>query len=493
MNLYFNGDESKNIIPMNNIENILFIRTFKDVGAGGPVPPLGLLYLSSAIQRAYHSAIDIKILDTGINSLSIEDIETEIKGYSPQLVGFSTLSCEADLMHQLAESVKKINKQIKILAGGPHPTVAYQQVLQDENIDYAVIGEAELTIVDLLSALKKGSNVSNVKGIAFRHEGQIKSTEPREYITDLDDLAFPAWDLVDIKEYAKYPNWNGELKEKYYMPIFTSRGCPYKCIYCHTTLGKNYRTRSPENIFSEMKLVCQNYGIKEFHVFDDIFNLDNERSKRLCKQIINSKLKFSLSFPNGLRMDIMDKGLIELMRKAGVYKIHCAIETVTPRIRRMIKKNLDLEAAKKFIKNSVDSGIITAGYFMLGFPGETKQEMLETIDFAANSDLDLAYFFKVTPFPGTELYKMVAEKEKTENFSDLFFFSKHRSCADIPDEELNELIMLAQKKFYLNPKRILKLLWRSPHKANSLKNIFMVWTMLLQAYCVKKLSVKGNL
>ncbi|MBI5452896.1 cobalamin B12-binding domain-containing protein [Candidatus Gottesmanbacteria bacterium] len=470
------------------INRVMLIRTFKNVGAGGPVPPLGLLYIASAIRRVYSDMIKIKLLDTG-TGLSIEDIEYEIDKFSPQFIGLSALTCEADVMHKIAAVSKKINKKAIVIAGGPHPTVVFDQVLKDNNIDYAVIGEGEETMTELIESFNTGADVSKVDGIAFRQRGGVVFTNKREYIANLDSLAYPAWELVNIKDYSKYPNWNGNLKEKYYMPILTSRGCPYKCIYCHATLGKTFRARSPENVFFEMGHIYHNYGISEFHIFDDVFNLDMERSKKLCRIIINSGLKFSLSFPNGLRTDIMDEELINLLRKAGAYKINYAVETASFWIQEMIKKDFNMNAARKVIKQTVDRGIITSGYFMFGFPGETRQDIMETIEFARNSDLDLAYFFKVMPFPGTELYrKIIKERAEAANeFSDLFFYSRQRSCSELHEEELNDLIMLAQNRFYFKIKRILRLLLKSPYRLKTLRDLFAVWARILQYFCLKKM------
>ncbi len=353
------------------IKRIIFVRTFRDVGAGGPVPPLGLLYLASSIRKEYGNNYEIKLIDTGIIDEKITSLEKEIKDFSPHIIGISTISCEAEIMHQVAKITKALNKNTIVLVGGPHPTIAAETILKDRNIDYAIIGEGEKTIIELLEKLDKSQNVSGVKGISYLENGRFLRTEAQDYIIDLDEVPFPAWDLIDFKEYAKYPNWSGNLKEKYYMPIFTSRGCPYHCTYCHNTLGKSFRARSPENVFSEIKFLYDNYEIKEFHIFDDVFNLNKDRVKKICNLIFDSNLKFAFAFPNGLRIDIMDEEMVGLLRRAGTYKINYAVESVIPDTQKKIEKNLKLERIKEIVVATNKSGIITTGYFMLGLPKET--------------------------------------------------------------------------------------------------------------------------
>lgn len=473
-------------------KKILFVRTFRNVGAGGPVPPLGLLYLASSIRRSYNDAYHIKLIDTGIIGHEAGILKKEINDFEPRIIGISTISCEAELLHTVAYIAKNIDKNITVLAGGPYATVAYKFILEDRNIDYAVIGEGENTILDFLEKLENNQDMSKVKGISYLKNNRFIHNEPQDYIDNLDNLPFPAWDLVDFKKYAKYPNWNGNLKEKYYMPILTSRGCPYHCTYCHNTFGKKFRPRSAENVFAEVGYLYHNYNIKEFHIFDDVFNLDIDRVKNICQLILESKLKVSFAFPNGLRIDIMNEEIIALLRKIGTYKINYAVETVNQNIQKTIEKKLQLEKVNDVVYNTNKSGIITTGYFMLGFPGETKGDMLQTIRFAVDSEFDLAYFFKVTAFPGTEIFKSIMEgkfpQPTLEYYMKTYFYSRKNSIANISTGELNKLILDAQRKFYLKPKRILYIILKSPYKLKTLKSLFILWIKILMSFIEISLS-----
>ncbi len=443
--------------------------------------------------ETFSDKYEIGIFDTSLVNLSIREIQERIERFSPFLVGLSALTCEAELVHKIAEIVKEINRNTIVVVGGPHASIASEYLLQDKNIDYTVIGEGERTIVELLKALECNDNISVVDGISYRVDNEIVHTKAREYIKDLDTIPFPAWDLIDIKEYTKHPNWNGILKEKYYMPIITSRGCPFSCTFCHNIFGKKFRVRSPENVFSEIITLYQNYGVKEFHIIDDVFNFDAERVKKLCSLIIDAKIKISLAFPNGLRADIMTEELIAMLKKAGTYKINYAIETASSRIQHMIKKGLNIERAQEIIEVTTKKGIITAGYFMLGFPTETIQEMQDTINLAINCNLDIAYFFKVTPYLETELYKTIVKSpfpipQTVATFSDLHFYSAAQSCAEISIDQLNNLILEAQHKFYLNPKRIIRLMSKSLDKTKLIKGAINMFGLILQAYIIRKLA-----
>jgi len=461
------------------------------------VPPLELLYIASSVIKTFGNRYHLKILDTGIGNLSLTEIEEALEVFSPGIVCLNALVWEANLVHKIAALSKKANKDTIILIQGELASLAKEYLLQDENIDCAIIGEGEITVVEFLKAIEKNEDFSKINGIIYRKNKNIVSTSPRAYIGDLDDfsISFSAWDLIDIKEYARYSNWNGSLKERFYIPILTSRGCPFHCTFCavRDVFGKGFRARSPENVLAEIKSLHRNYQVKEIHIFDAVFNYDKKRAKKICQLIIASGMNLSLAFPHGIRADIMDEELINLLKEAGTYKLTYGIETATPRLQRMIKKNLKINEAGDIIKKTAQAGIIVAGYFMLGFPTETAYEMMQTINFAVNSDLDLAYFFKMTLYSDViTVYQsqLEAKRGKTEflyRFEDIGYYSKKRSYAEISPSELNGLILKAQQKFYLNLKRIIRGFFRFPHRILFLRNLLNASGLILQSYLIRQL------
>ncbi len=248
-------------------------------------PPLGITYLASYIRTKERDA-KIKLIDMEAFSKNEEGVFEEIKKFSPDVVGLSALTIEAEQMHKIASLVKKLSKNIPVIAGGPHPSMFPYDVLTDENIDYVVKGEGEITFYELLRSLSAGKSPEGVKGIYFREDGNIVFTGEREPIYDLDSLPFPAWDLLDIKRYKRVKKFTLVRSNLLYLPIFTSRACPYECIYCHSLFGRGFRKRSPLNVVSEMEEFINRFGVQKFEVVDDIFNLDEERAKNICEMII---------------------------------------------------------------------------------------------------------------------------------------------------------------------------------------------------------------
>jgi radical SAM superfamily enzyme YgiQ (UPF0313 family) len=447
------------------------------------IPPLGLLYIASIIRNRYKpTECNIKIIDFMAEGLNENSFFEKVLDFSPDIIGFSSLDCEYTQFENLCILAKEAAPNSILLAGGPLASNYHNEIVREELVDFAVIGEGELTTIELLDAIYENKDLSLVRGIAYLKDKEVIATLPREFIQDLDKIPFPAWDLINLKEYSKFWNWNGQLWEKYYAPIMTSRGCVFHCIYCHNLFGKRIRTRSIENVLAEMEMLYKTYGIREFHIIDDIFNFDLARVKEICKGIIERKMKIKISFPNGLRADNMDKETLIWLKKAGTYRINYAIETTNPRLQKFIKKNLNLEKAKKIIEETSERGIITFSYFMLGFPTETIEEMRETISFAVNSKLDAAKFFKVTVFKNTELAKLINKElypKSLENDESNVYCNQTTNFSDLPTNILNNIILEAHWKFYTKLNRVFRIFFKYNKKFEVLKRLFTLYNAIL--------------
>jgi len=395
-----------------------------------------------------------------------------MEGFKPHLVGLSSITLEAPSLHLVASAIKNMAPQIPVIAGGPHPSSFPEEVLQDPNINCVVIGEGEATALELVNTLLDGGDLEKIKGITYSSDGKVIITPPRPPIENLDELPFPSWDLVEINRYKNWVTMSDMMFRKY-MNIYTSRGCPYRCIYCHNIFGKRFRARSPENVIEEISTVIDRYNIRNFEVLDDIFNMDTERAMRIYELILRKGLKISIAFPNGLRCDTIDEGHLRLMKRAGVNIVSVAVETASPRLQRVIRKNLNIRKVNEFINGCFKYGIFTRGFFMMGFPTETREDILETIGFSVNSRLHTAYFFLVVPFKGSELYRISCEKLNSAqmDFSHYGYTTTTFNLSEVSDEELFHLHKYAYKKFYIDPMRIIRILQYHPVKQSLPENL----------------------
>ena len=460
-----------------SIKNILLIRT---TNYKNTIPPLGLLYIASSI-RATHKECNIKVMDFTLEGFDEVKFKQEIAGFSPEIIGFSSLSSEFVLFKKLCDLAREVAPKSILIGGGILATGYYSNILKNKLVDFSVIGEGEITIVELLEAINTAKDISSVKGIAYLKDNEVVLTPQRKFIDNLDEIPLPAWDLIDLKSYSKMPNWNGILREKYYAPIMTSRGCSYRCIYCHNLFGKNIRARTVENVLSEIELLYKNYGVREFHIIDDFFNFDLERVGNICNGIIKKRLKIKISFPNGMRVDRMDRKTLLLLKKAGTYKINYAIETASLRLQKFIKKNINLEKANEIISETSRMGIITFGFFMFGFPTETAEEISKTISFAVRSEFDTAKFLKVTAFNNTELAKLTPDfiyGDDLRYFENRIFYDDNINYTELSDETLNAAFLEVYWKFYSKLSRIFRIVIKY-RKLDVVRRLFVIYSYVL--------------
>jgi anaerobic magnesium-protoporphyrin IX monomethyl ester cyclase len=440
---------------------ILLVRTTRP---GDLIPPLGVLHLASSIRSAEAFRDHrLQVVDFAYQGLDHAEYAALLGRLAPTHVLFSSLDSEYPLFRELCRLSREHAPRSHLVAGGSLATNYHEDVVRRRLVDVAVRGEGEVTIVELLTALDADAPLHDVKGISFREDGKVVSTPPRDPIEDLDSIPWPAWDLVDLRGYSRVPNWNGELSGKYYAPIMTTRGCAFNCVYCHNLFGRRIRPRSVENVLAEIQMLYLEHGIREIHFIDDFFNYRLDRVQQICRGIVERGLKLKISFPNGLRADRMDMETLRWLKKAGTYKINYAVETASPRLQKLIRKNLDLDRARHWIEETSRLGIITFGFFMFGFPTETGEEMELTGAFARDSRLDTAKFLKVTVFHNTAL-EALSPRHSMGSLDDLeqlggdVFHEQASNCSDIPTGMLNRIIGQAQRRFYFQPGRVLRLI-----------------------------------
>jgi radical SAM superfamily enzyme YgiQ (UPF0313 family) len=348
--------------------------------------------------------------------LSNDEIATRIRQWKPDMavitVPFSGWSRGA---FETAAVVKQVNKAIITVLMGLHPSVKPEECLAQPNIDFVVIGEPEMTVLELSDTLAKGNaaNLNDVKGIAFKKDNKIVTTLPRPVMENLDELPYPARHLLPMKEFFEAANKrpiSGNLK-KPSIRMLTSRGCNHACIFCsnYIVMGRKWRGRSAENVVGEIEQIVRDFGVKQIDFLDDNMAFDRERMERICDLLIKKKMNVEWCTPNGVRADCLDEALLMKMKKAGCKRILVAPESGVQRVvDDVINKRQDLKKVESVVLTARKVGIEVGCFFILGIPGETKEDMKATIAFAhklRTLGADRFYFSYATPLYGTELYE----------------------------------------------------------------------------------------
>ena len=433
------------------------------------VHPLGIMMIAAQAREAGHP--DVHILDMKVEDWDPEQCVEELVQLAPDVIGLSAMTYEAGCMHALAKLVRERLPRATIVCGGPHPSVAADDVLRDTNVDLVVRGEGEFTFAEVLDGVAAGrTDWSGCLGLSWRRDGEVVNEPDRAAPKDLDALPFPAWDLIDHAKYHKVPRGGVIYAHKEFATIFSSRACPWRCTYCHNSYGKTFRDRSAEHVLAEIDLLVLKYGVKELVFMDDIFNFKPERAKKIARGILERGYKLALTFPNGFRGDILDEELVVLLKQAGMYRCMVAVESASPRIQKVMKKNLKIDKVEKIVDFIARQGVMVHGAFMLGFPSETEEEMQSTIDWAARSSFHTAAFFRVIPFKGTELFRQVenAGFQLPHDWSAYEPYQTQINLSTVPEGTITRLRKTAYRRFYFNPARLWRIFSLIPNKANML-------------------------
>lgn len=421
--------------------------------AGSTEASQGLCSLASVTREAGHEA---HIVDATLQRLDNEAAADAILRLKPMCVGLSALTATAHDAGAIAAAIKRREPSVKVILGGVHVTA-----LPDETmgafpaVDIAVLGEGEETIVDLLRALETGGDALDVRGLMIRQGERLIRTEPRPLIRRLDDLPFPAWDLLPgYPQCCRPPAWSPNLGESGL--IITSRGCTGKCTFCdRTCFGSVCRAHSAEYVIRLLAHLKGRFGIRHVRILDDNFTLWPKRLRSICERMMDERM--GLVWSCFARVDTVDADVLRLMKEAGCAEISYGIESGSQRILDTIRKEVTLGQIREAVRLTRSAGIEIIGFFMLGHPGETPETIRETIELALELDLDYFKALYVTPFPGSELYR-TAESFGTLDRDWRALSTYH--CPFVPRgmtrDELIGYRKLMFRKFYLRPKMI----WR---------------------------------
>lgn len=420
----------------------------------GCYPPLGLMYIASSIMQ--WSDWEVELLDCKAENMTYHNLKHEIEKRNPDVVGIQTLTFTLIDAVMTAKIVKEIDPSIYVVLGGPHVNIYPRETLSIPWVDYIILGEGEYVICELLKAVKRRKDFKEIKGIGYKKDEELFINPRQEFIENLDGLPHPPRQLLNVERYFS------AISE--FFPITTmmsSRGCPFKCSYCDRPhLGKRFRARSAENVVGEMQ-ECHEMGIKDIFFYDDTFTIDRKRVLEICDLIIKQNVK--MSWDVRTHVNTVDGFVLSKMAEAGCRRIHFGVESGTPEIQNILRKNLDLNQVKKIFFEAKKVGLKTLAYFMIGCPTETKDQIEKTIDFMLKLNPDYAHISVATPFPGTEMYAFGFERgiyqedywkqfalDPKENFVPAIW------TENLSEEELNAAVRRAYKKFYIRPSFIIK-------------------------------------
>lgn len=390
------------------------------------VPPLGIAYIAAVLEK---DNFDVKILDAYVEGfeneqpigdftlvgLEWDEMKKRIADYNPDFVGISGMFDTQDKsVLETCKITKEVNSNIKIFIGGSHPTYNTENVLKIKDIDLVILHEADYTVRDLLNKMINNEDISNIPGLGYKQNGEIKINREVKWVENLDELPMPARHLLPMEKYIKLnlPQSIYTRKERV-TQITSSRGCTAKCIFCTSVKfwGDRFRIRSPKLVVDEVEHLAKTYGIQEIQWVDDNFSLDRENCEEILDEIIRRKLDIVWCTPNGIAIWALDEKLIEKMAKSGCYQLSFAIESANQEfLLKKIKKPLNLSRVKPFLKKAKECGISVHAFFIIGFPGETKEMIMNTLRYAEETGFDSVTISMAAPLLGTELYEICKEQ-----------------------------------------------------------------------------------
>ena len=455
--------------------------------------PIGLMYIAAVLQKAKYQVEISDAFFAGADfegtgetltvGLSFEQIKEEIKNRRPDIVGIAgPFTCQIGNAIETSKVIKEVNPNILTVLGGPHVTLVPQEVLEEaKTIDIAVTGEGEYAMLEIAQHLEGKKALSEIKGIAYRQDGSIVVNARRPFLVDLDELPYPAYDLVDMEKYLSPSKIGYRSFQDRAISMITSRGCPFNCCFCavHLHMGQSFRAHSAEYVLNHIQYVVDKFKVKNIFFEDDNLTLDLNRFEAICDGIINRKIKIGWETPNGIRADCLTMQLLKKMKQSGANSIFVGVESGDQQILdKVVCKSLNLNKVVEFAKNSQEIGLKTGAFYIIGFPGETKQNMQSTVDFALNLkrkyDVGM-HLFAATPSYGTRLYEECRAKGYLPSDLSWNSFAQARQAKGMPLITTNEFTPTEVKEIAakaLAEYKKLSLMGHVKHPRKALKTAF---------------------
>jgi radical SAM superfamily enzyme YgiQ (UPF0313 family) len=415
---------------------------------GAPFVPFSLASIAGQLKDEH----EVLLLDCAPKKVSLEDTLEKIRNFSPELIFLSTATptIKNDL-GWFAPAVKEKFPNINIAAIGIHVSTLPKEVMNEfAALDFIVMSEPEVISKDLVDHINKKKELSAVNGLAWRNGANVVVNPARMFLENLDDLKFPFWKGVDFNDYIM------PIIGRPFVLISIMRGCPFNCKFCasHAYNGKKIRKRSVEKIIAEIEEHVKN-GITDFLFWAEFLTLDFDYLKSLLEGLEKSGLTKKIRWVTNSRVDYADEELFKQMKKAGCWQVVYGIEFGSDEILKLSAKGgqATVEQARKAVLAAKNAGLVVDGHFVMGYPGESKATLKQTIDLAVSLPLTFAHFYAASPFPGSDLYTealnngWVIEKD----FGKVNQNEYNMKVGELDPETIHTYIGMAYKKFYMRP------------------------------------------
>jgi anaerobic magnesium-protoporphyrin IX monomethyl ester cyclase len=415
--------------------------------------PLGIAYIASAARDAGHT---VEIYNQDQHHYLDSHLTEYLNNNHFDMVGLGIIAgyYQYRKLLKISEAINKSKDKPVYVLGGHGPTPEPEFFLRKSKADFIVLGEGEITIVNLLDALQNNKDVSTVKGIAYLKNDKLVTTEPQELIKDIDSISFPAWDLFPMDYYSLLRMPNIEKDEKCFL-MLSARGCPFKCNFCYR-MDKGIRLRSAESIVEEIKILKERYNAKYIDFYDELLMSSPERTKNLCKAFIDAKLDIKWDC-NG-RLNFAKPDVLKMMKDAGCVFINYGIECMDDKILEVMNKKLTVKEIIEGIETTLEAGISPGFNIIFGNIGENRETLMKGVDFLLKYDdhAQLRTIRPVTPYPGSPLYYYAIEKGLIKDIED-FYENKHLNSdllcvnfTELSDDDFHRALFDANKMLIEN-------------------------------------------
>lgn len=413
----------------------------------GFIPPLSLMYVASLMEK---EGVEVIIIDMAAESLEYGQALARLQDFSPDLLGFSITTMS---FHPVLNWIKRFKRDtgLPILVGGEHVSLYPYETMIHDVIDYCMVGEAELPMPEFIRAFGMKNGFEGIKSVGYRHGGKAVIDCTRQAVNNIDEIPLPARHLIKNELYE-----NILTRKKNFTAMISTRGCPFICSFCNEN-HQVYRARSAVKFVDEIEHNLKTFNIRDFDIYDSTFTADKNRVHDICRGIVDRGLKVSFSIRS--RVDTVSSDMIDSLKAAGCHTIMYGIESSSPEILKVMNKAITPEQIMEVIGYTHKKGIKTLGFFLFGFPGETRETIEATIQFSIILPLDYAQFTVLLPLPDTEIYSYYRKHGLGDYWAEYTLDADRDDLIELVDteitrDEMSIYVAAAYRRFYFRPRII---------------------------------------